>query len=45
MNERGLIVKQFIIGDHLQFSDKDVSDIFVPFLMNGIQKKQAVKEI
>jgi len=36
MDKLGLIEMRFIVGDHLQFTDADVTDIFVPFLINGV---------
>ena len=39
LNEAGKIQKAEIVGNHLQFTDEDVSKIFVPFLVNGVQPK------
>jgi palmitoyl-protein thioesterase len=33
LNEAGKIQKISIAGDHLQFSDEDIDNTFVPFLM------------
>ena len=35
-NEAGKIKKVMIDGEHLQFTKADISNIFVPFLKNGI---------
>ena len=36
MNEAGKIKKDYIDGNHLQFSQEDITNTFVPFLKNGI---------
>lgn len=35
LNDAGKVQFVPIVGDHLQFTDQDVTDIFVPFLMQG----------
>jgi palmitoyl-protein thioesterase len=36
MNEAGKVKKIYIDGDHLQFSNSDITNTFVPFLKNGL---------
>ena len=36
MNESGKVKVVLVEGDHLQFSKADISNTFVPFLINGL---------